>query len=93
MRVNRRIGLCLLLLGIGYAAVIAAQEALSEEFLEYLGNYEQVGGEWVDPFEFAQALEQMANLSKASATNSEIAEKVDSKKRNETEEANNEKDH
>lgn len=46
------------------AASVQAEEALSAEFLEYLGEYEQFGDEWVDPYSFAENLEDMARLGK-----------------------------
>ena len=45
----------------------AFPEELSDEFLEYLGEYENIDGEWIDPYEFAEVLEEMANLGKVAA--------------------------
>lgn len=42
----------------------ASAQVLSDAFLEYLGDYENIDGEWVDPYEFAEVLEEMANLAK-----------------------------
>lgn len=52
--------LCLL----GAASWVQSEEALTAEFLEYLGEYEQFGDEWVDPYTFAENLEEMAQLGK-----------------------------
>ena len=62
MRIGKYTGLLMALL---LSAWLVAQELLNDDFLEYLGGYQQVDGEWVDPVEFAESLEQMAQLGQA----------------------------
>lgn len=50
---------------------LQAEQALTAEFLEFLGEYEQFGDEWVDPYSFAENLEQMARLGKDEQTPSQ----------------------
>lgn len=40
-----------------------AAEELSEEFLEYIADYENVDGDLVDPIDFAEDLETLAQQS------------------------------
>ncbi len=58
MPVNRVLIVGALLLLSSY---LLAQEVLSEQFLEYLGDYEEIDGEWIDPLEFAETLEKMSS--------------------------------
>ena len=65
--------------GMFVALVVAAswgqaEEALTAEFLEYLGEYEQFGDEWVDPYSFAENLEELAKLGKQTEMISDEAE-------------------
>jgi hypothetical protein len=62
------------------AGVLLAQDAPEEAFLMYLSDYEKVDGEWIDPGEFAQQLEQMAEIGKARKTSEKPAEVVNGKR-------------
>lgn len=62
------------------AGVLLAQDAPEEAFLMYLSDYEKVDGEWVDPGEFAQQLEQMAEIGKARKASEKPAEVVNEKR-------------
>ena len=48
----------------------AAEEVLSQEFLEYLANFETENGEWVDP----EDLEIMAHLGDDSDDKREVVD-------------------
>ncbi len=61
----KKMGLALIFVLL--SGLLIAQEILSEQFLEYLGEYEQIDGEWVDPLSFAESLEQMAQIGQNSS--------------------------
>lgn len=65
---------------ISGAGVLLAQDVPEEAFLMYLSDYEKVDGEWVDPGEFAQQLEQMAEIGKAKKASEKPAEVVNEKR-------------
>jgi len=60
--------------------VLLAQDAPDEAFLMYLSDYEKVDGEWIDPGEFAQQLENMAEIGKAEKAAEKPAEVVNEKR-------------
>jgi hypothetical protein len=61
-------------------SVLLAQDAPDEAFLMYLSDYEKIDGEWIDPGEFAQQLEKMAEMGKAEKTAEKPAEVVNEKR-------------
>ena len=64
----------------GAAGVLLAQDTPEESFLLYLSGYEKVDGEWVDPAEFAQQLEKMAEIGKHKNASDKPAEVHDEKR-------------
>jgi len=65
MRVERVRNVFMTLSLCAAASVLLAQDSPEEAFLLYLSDYQKVDGEWVDPAEFAQQLEQMASIGKS----------------------------
>lgn len=65
MRAERVRKLFLTLSLCGTASLLLAQDTPEEAFLMYLSDYEKVDGEWIDPGEFAQQLEKMAEIGKS----------------------------
>lgn len=75
-----RLRTLLMMISLAGTGVLLAQDAPEEAFLMYLSDYEKVDGEWVDPGEFAQQLEQMAEIGKAKKANEKPAEVVNEKR-------------
>jgi hypothetical protein len=51
-----------LLLGFSMVCCAAADEALSSDFLEFLGNGSQVDGQWIDPMSLHESPETFASV-------------------------------
>jgi len=79
MRVKNLRVLMTALLFVG-TGVLLAQDAPDEAFLMYLSDYEKIDGEWIDPGEFAQQLEKMAEIGKAKKASEKPAEVVNEKR-------------
>ena len=51
-----------ILIGASLAFCAAADEALSSDFLEFLGNGSRVGDQWIDPMSFHESPEVFASM-------------------------------
>lgn len=54
-----------LLIGASLAFCAAADEALSPDFLEFLGDASQMGGQWIDPISLHESPEVFATIPPA----------------------------
>jgi hypothetical protein len=57
-----RAKLVYLILGVSLAFCAAADEALSSDFLEFLGNGSRLGDQWIDPMSFHESPEVFASM-------------------------------